>query len=252
MNKKRIAQSFDKASNTYEKDAPVQKWTASFLAEVIKELGLCKPKDCLEIGCGTGFLTQQMVALFADSNWLVSDLSAAMLESCRKRIGQVVTYQVMDGEQPDLDKQFDLIVSSLAFQWFQDLEGALNRLSKLLKPGGHLVFSTLGQDTFQQWRDNLHHLGMMVGLHDYPTLEEMQKIHIQGCHVSFERQKRLQPYKSGLDFLRALRAIGAQAPQPGYEPLRPGQMRQVIKALEKTGSCAMTYDILVAKIVKER
>jgi len=251
VNKKLIAQSFGKASNTYEKDAPVQKWTAGFLAEVIKGLDLEQPADCLEIGCGTGFLTQEMMTLFPHANWLITDLSADMLESCRARIGDGVSYQVMDGEHPALEKKFDLIVSSLAFQWFQDLESALKGLSGLLKPGGRLFFTTLGQETFQQWRDHLIQQGMAVGLHDYPLLEDMQQIAIKGCQVSFARQKRLQPYENGLAFLRALKAIGAQAPQPGYQPLSPGQMRKVIKTLEEGGSCAMTYDILVGTITKE-
>ncbi|WP_419796630.1 MAG: methyltransferase domain-containing protein [Terasakiella sp.] len=251
MNKKLIAQSFGKASNTYEKDAPVQKWTAGFLAELIQGLHLEQPADCLEIGCGTGFLTQEMMTLFPQANWLITDLSADMLDSCRARIGDGVSYQVMDGEHPALEKKFDLIVSSLAFQWFLDLENALKRLSGLLKPDGRLIFTTLGQETFQQWRDNLNQQGMAVGLHDYPLLEDMQKIAIKGYQVSFARQKRLQPYENGLAFLRALKAIGAQAPQSGYQPLLPGQMRKVIKALEENGSCAMTYDILVGTITKE-
>jgi len=251
VNKKLIAQSFGKASNTYEKGAPVQKWTAGFLAEVIKGLDLDQPADCLEIGCGTGFLTQEMLTLFPQVNWLITDLSSDMLESCRARIGDGVSYQVMDGEHPAVDRKFDLIVSSLAFQWFQNLENALKGLSGLLKPGGRLVFTTLGQETFQQWRDNLNQQGMAVGLHDYPSLADVQKIVIKGCQVCFERQKRLQPYDDGLAFLRALKAIGAQAPQAGYQPLLPGQMRKVITALEETGSCAMTYDILVGTITKE-
>ncbi len=251
MNKKLIAQSFGKASNTYEKDAPVQRWTAGFLAEVIKGLSVEQPADCLEIGCGTGFLTQEIVTLFPHANLLITDLSPDMLENCRARIGDNVSYQVMDGEHPALDRKFDLIVSSLAFQWFHDLESALKGLSDLLKPGGRLVFTTLGQETFQEWRDNLNQQGMAVGLHNYPSLQDMQKIAIQGCQVCFDRQKRLQPYENGLAFLRALKMIGAQAPQSGYQPLLPGQMRKVIKALEASGRCAMTYDILVGTITKE-
>src|SRR3546814_14322438 len=59
----------------------------------------------------------------------------------------------MDGEAPIFEGEwFDLILSSLAFQWFDDLGGAVGRLAGLLRPGGSLIFSTLGRGSFARWR----------------------------------------------------------------------------------------------------
>ncbi|MFD2135437.1 hypothetical protein ACFSLT_09780 [Novosphingobium resinovorum] len=37
-------------------------------------------------------------------------------------------------------------------QWFDDTPAALARLSQWLAPGGHLVVTTLGPRSFQEWR----------------------------------------------------------------------------------------------------
>jgi len=251
VNKKHIAQSFGKASQTYETQAPVQQWTANYLHDYIAGLGLDEPQDCLEIGCGTGFLTRKMLNLFANSYWLVTDLSPDMVARCRETIEGQAEFCVMDGEHPNTDQRFDLIVSTLAFQWFHNLPVALEGLTQLLKPGGRLVFSTLGKHSFQEWRENLQRLNMSVGLHDYPVLEDLEQMIFGNCQVHFEKQVRIQPYENGLDFLKALKAIGAQAPQSGYLPMTGGQMRKVIKALEKNGDCEMTYEILIGDIQRK-
>lgn len=251
MNKKHIAHSFGKASQTYETQAPVQKWTADYLNDYIAGLEVDEPQDCLEIGCGTGFLTRKMLNQFTNSRWLVTDLSPDMVVRCRETVQVQADFRVMDGEHPNTDKRFDLIVSTLAFQWFHDLPSALERLINLLKPGGRLVFSTLGKHSFQEWRENLQRLNMSVGLHDYPALEDLQQLALPNCRLHFEKQVRVQPYENGLDFLKALKTIGAQAPQSGYRPMTGGQMRKVINALEKSGDCSMTYEILIGDIQKK-
>ena len=62
-------------------------------------------------------------------------------------------YAALDGEHPDaLPGGYDLICSSLAVQWFGDLNAGLGRLAALLAPGGHLAIATLAEDTFAEWR----------------------------------------------------------------------------------------------------
>ncbi|SCA54883.1 hypothetical protein MTBPR1_10130 [Candidatus Terasakiella magnetica] len=250
MNKKHIARSFGKASSTYESEAPVQKWTANYLSSYIDGLGINHPARCLEIGCGTGFLTQLMLAQYPKADWVITDLSDKMLQQCQALNGEGPSYYVMDGENPDVEGGFDLIVSSLAFQWFHDFEASCQKLVSLLNPNGRLVFTTLGQSTFQQWRDNLEKLDMPAGIHLYPALEKIQQLELTNCDYTFKNEIRTQYYETGLTFLRALKAIGAQAPQKGYRPLNGGEMRKVLKSLEASGDCSMTYEIIIGDIKK--
>src|SRR3546814_5301552 len=80
-----------------------------------------------------------------------------MAARCREGLGEGrgrFRYVAMDGERPCFapDVRFDLVCSSLAFQWFHDLEGAVASLCALLAPGGHLAFTTLAEGSFDEWR----------------------------------------------------------------------------------------------------
>jgi len=135
-------------------------------------------------------------------------------------------------------------------QWFHDLETGLQKLSSLLKPNGRLIFTTLGMHSFCEWRKNLKDLGKPVGLHDYPDLDRLRDFSIPGCRIEVRSEIHIQNYDNGMIFLRALKNIGAQAPQQSYAPMSAGEMRKVIKSLEENSDCSMTYEILLADITR--
>lgn len=252
MNKKNIAQSFGKAASSYDKDAPVQKWTAHLLRDYISNLDLHAQSNCLEIGCGTGFLSEEMVKSYPNFNWTITDLSNDMLETCQSRLGSGPTYHLMDGENPDLTGPYDLIVSSLAVQWFHDLETGLAKLVNLLKPGGQLIITTLGKDTFSQWRDHLQSLNLPIGLHLYPSQSDVKKYVFPKRLIDVQSKHYLQDYDSGLDFLRSLKSIGAQEPNSKYNSITSGELRKALRTLESDGkNCKMTYEILLTHIYEK-
>lgn len=248
MNKTFIKDAFGSAAKTYEQQAPVQKWTAGLLRQYVESLGLTNVHNILEIGCGTGFLTREVMDIFPDANWTVTDLSADMLETCQQNIPVKATFSQMDGEYPTVDGPFDLIVSSLAMQWFVDLPAGLGRLSDLLSPHGHMVFTTLGSKSFQEWRNCLEDLALPVGLHDYPSLQEAQSFDLTGRIIGFSSRIKKQDYQNGFAFLKALKSIGAQSPKSGYRTMNAKEMRKVINHLDQKDECAMTYEILLGHI----
>lgn len=249
MNKDNIAQSFGKAASSYDKDAPVQKWTAKLLRDYVSGLDIKSNATCLEIGCGTGFLTKELITLLPEADWTVTDLSKDMLDACKTRIGSSATYQVMDGENPEASGQYDLIVSSLAVQWFHDLEGGLLKLVNLLSPTGRLVFTTLGENTFSQWRENLQRLKKTVGTHNYPTAQTVLKFSFGSYVIDVDTIPYLQHYESGLHFLRSLKSIGAQEPKSSYVSMSASNMRKVLRSLEDNEKgCDMTYEILLCDV----
>src|SRR6185437_5823582 len=115
----------------------LQRLGARRLAGRIRSALAASPQRILEIGCGTGSLSERLAEAFPGSDLLLTDIAPSMLHRCRSRLGEGHRYQVLDGERPeDLAGHFDLIASSLALQWFTDLRGGLQRLSGLLAPGG--------------------------------------------------------------------------------------------------------------------
>lgn len=237
--KERIGARFAAKADSYDAAADLQWLVAQNLAEWIAGRVTRNPTRILEIGCGTGFLSARVADLFPQAALTLTDLAPRMLERCKARLGARATYLCMDGEKPQgLAEKFDLIVSSLAFQWFVDLPSALTELTALLAPGGKLLFATLGRETFREWRDAHARLGLICGTPIYPAPAEL----------GFVAKDELirQPYEDGIDFIHTLKLLGAGEPAPGHVPLSPGAFRKLLTRFKD--GVQMTYHILYGEI----
>lgn len=50
------------------------------------------------------------------------------------------------------DRTFDVVVSSMALHWVNNVPGALNEIKRVLKPDGVFVGAMLGEQTLQELR----------------------------------------------------------------------------------------------------
>ncbi|MGY0831945.1 dethiobiotin synthase [Azospirillum argentinense] len=240
-----IAAAFGKAAPRYEEHAAVQRIAAERLAERVARLPLPPRPRVLEIGCGTGFLSCALRERIGPADWLLTDLSPDMLARCRAALGDPTDseFRIVDGEQPDLDAPFDLIVSSLALQWFRDPASALARWAELLAPGGRIAVATLAADSFREWREAHHALGLETGIPPYPTRHALDRLWPAGGSGSVEEERLPRRHADGLEFLAELKGIGAHLPAEGRRPLPPGALRRVLRRLERPEGLTMTHHI---------
>ncbi|WP_353861475.1 dethiobiotin synthase [Azospirillum formosense] len=240
-----IAAAFGKAAPGYEEHAAVQRAAAERLAERVACLPLPARPRVLEIGCGTGFLSRALRERIGPADWLLTDLSPDMLARCRATLGNPTdsAFRIVDGEQPDLDGPFDLIVSSLALQWFRNPATALAHWVGLLAPGGRIAIATLAADSFREWREAHHALGLEAGVPTYPTRHDLDRLWPAGGRGSVEEERLLRRHADGLEFLAELKGIGAHLPAEGRRPLPPGALRRVLRRLERPEGVTMTHHI---------
>ena len=101
-----------------------------------------KGKAILDIGCGMGQHARQYADMGAKSV-LGIDISEKMLAYARVHNGgENITYRHMAMEELEaIDGCFDLVTSSLAFDYVEDFEGLMRAIHRRLKAGGELVFS---------------------------------------------------------------------------------------------------------------
>jgi len=227
-----IANAFHRAGN-YDRHAAVQREVANALAAHIRTLDLPADASVLEIGCGTGFLGEGLIGRMPFAHYWMTDIAPGMLDRARQRFEDIdkVELALLDGAAPNLDGPFDLICSSLAMQWMPDLGAAVARLRGLLSARGRLVFTTLAQGSFAEWR--AAYGAAMPGTPDYPAPDDLRGL---GLDVSI--QTFTHNHDSAQDFLRALKAIGAGTPRPGYHPLPPATFREVMARFEANGARA--------------
>jgi malonyl-CoA O-methyltransferase len=241
-----IAQAFSSAQ-AYDRHARVQRDIARQLAARIAMLPLGPNPRVLEFGCGTGFLTEALVDAQMGGEWLITDLSPAMAERCRARIGArwPCQFAALDAEydRPKGDQRYDLICSSLAAQWFDDLAGALPHLIAQLAPGGHLIFTTLAQGSFAEWRAAHTAHGLAAGTPDYPSAAQLAALPPMHLRQPARVDCHIETHASARDFLRALKAIGAGTAAPTHQPINPAAMRRVMRHFE-AGGAQVTYEVV--------
>jgi len=124
-------------------DAARPGYPPRILAFLARTAGLRPGSDVLEIGCGTGQLTEPLAR--AGYRVTAVDPGPALVAAARTRVvGFAVTFAVTPFE--DLAApggSFDLAVSAAAFHWL-DPGTAFPQVARLLRPGGWLAL--LGND----------------------------------------------------------------------------------------------------------
>jgi malonyl-CoA O-methyltransferase len=234
----RVAQAFAARAKYYNNSASLQVGIAEKLAQHIPQHD--HPK-ILEVGCGTGFLTRQLMMRYPHGDFLITDIAPEMVAKCQGQTMDeerlVCRFAIMDGEAPDCGAGFDLIALSMTLQWFADPLAGLERLKALLKPGGHLLFATTGPENFPEWRAALDACGEPHGFISMPQLPGV-----------VEQDKLIVDYGSGIGFLKALKDIGAATSRPGYDPLSPGKLRAALRRLEQDHEAQITWQIVYGLI----
>jgi SAM-dependent methyltransferase len=105
-------------------------------------------RTVLEVGAGTGKLTEQLVALGHDVH--ATDPSSMLLGVLTDRLPGVRTSVARAEALPLPDASVDVVVCAEAFHWF-DQEAALAEFSRVLRPGGQLALAWNTRDAKVPW-----------------------------------------------------------------------------------------------------
>lgn len=239
----RVAARFDAAAASYDAHSAAQRHAARQLVARIVPLGLPPRPRVLEIGCGTGHLTELLALHLPGAKIRATDLAPTMVAACRDRLGSnpYIDFAVMDGRRPAGADFYDLVCGNLVAQWFDDLPAACARLAARLAPGGVLVLSLPGGETFREWKAAHARLGLAAGTLPLPTANACRAALPPGEN-RVEVGHWLDRPADGLAFARSLRAIGADTPMPGHAPLAPGELRRVLRALGPAPT--FTYELI--------
>lgn len=92
----------------------------------------------LDVGCGTGILTESILERCGPSSVHGSDPAQAQVELARRRIaGRDAMLQVADArELPYADATFDVVASALVINFIPDRPRALAEMRRVARPGG--------------------------------------------------------------------------------------------------------------------
>jgi malonyl-CoA O-methyltransferase len=248
-----IKSNFSKAAGLYDRYADHHRIIARRLIDFV-------PPDAaagsiLEIGCGTGILTEKLLDRFPDSLVTALDISPDMVHRCslKLRRSRRISFLVTDAETYCCNgDRYDLVVSSCSLQWFHNRQRFMESIYAMLPDGGSClmaipirgmlreleescffgarkVMRQLELDTKEKWINRFENSGMNIRL---STVENVS------C-----------AYSHPLEVLKSIRGIGACIEQ-SPSLLKPGDMKKMLKyyrehfQIENRGEVSSTYRVL--------
>jgi trans-aconitate 2-methyltransferase len=113
--------------------------------EVLERLPLSGGETVIDAGCGSGRVTEALIARLPTGRVIGVDQSASMIDAARERLGDRAELHVADLASFDLGLQADAILSTATFHWIADHDALFARLRAHLRPGGLLVAQCGGQ-----------------------------------------------------------------------------------------------------------
>lgn len=130
---------------------PIQLYTDKLEREVMAPL-VAQARDILDLGCGEGRLTRWIAEQKREQGGAFSvhgaDFSPGMVDAAKALNGDLpATYGVGDAMAlPYADNSYDLIVSCTAPNNFPSLDGALDEIRRVLRPGGIFCATIINSD----------------------------------------------------------------------------------------------------------
>ena len=130
-------------ARTYdESSAPQQAWASEVLARLE---GIAQDATVLDVGCGTGRVTEALLALVPRGRVLAIDASPDMVALAGRRLGDRARVWCQDVLDLNPEEPVDAIVSTATLHWVTDHDRLWARLARVLRPGGVLEVQCGGE-----------------------------------------------------------------------------------------------------------
>lgn len=185
IDKSRVRHSFNRAAETYDAAAVLQKEVRERMLERL-DLVKITPEIILDAGSGTGQAGKLLQKRFPGSQLVQLDIALRMLQKSRAEhaspikntINRLFGIPASSAVCADIERlplasgTTGLVWSNLVIQWCNDLDRVFEEVNRILQPSGLFMFSTFGPDTLKELReasadDPGHvHVNRFIDMHD--------------------------------------------------------------------------------------
>lgn len=235
--------SFSRAARTYHAASSVQRRAAFRAAELLRNAGGTRFGTLLELGAGTGHLTEALLDAAGEdalgARLTVTDAAGAMLDVLRDRLEERLppqtffTVAAMEtaASRPDIAERgpYDLIAMGSVLQWAEDPRAVLSSLKPLCVSGGRLLLTVYASGTLREIRE-LAGRGLSL-----PDVDGWIRIGREaGWSLTASREDLdVERFPNALTALRHLSDTGVNARPAAGSPMTSGALRELMQNWER-------------------
>lgn len=250
--RRRLRAGFSRAARTYDAAAVLERKVGDQLIERLDVVKLV-PKAILDVGCGTGYCTRLLAKRYRRAQVIGVDLAHTMTARARHAAGWFSRSRFVNAaaeQLPFADASFDMLVSNLMLHW-SDPSTVFAELSRLVRPGGLLVFTSYGPDTLQELRqargfDQTSSRAAFIDMHDIG--DSLVRAGFADPVMDVERYVLTYPNVRAI--LRDLKARGDQGAYTGNIARGLGgrahleRFESAYQAMSQDGRLPVTYEVV--------
>lgn len=256
ISKDAVKRNFSRSADMYHREAVIQKASAQILVDYLKphQHSLIEG-SCLEIGCGTGFVTSPAVKLFPEREWIVTDFSQEMVDFCKSQMAIAQSHRIhfkcLDAESLHEEKKYALVISGMTIQWFRNIFEGISRMLHSVKDGGLLCFSFLETDTFPEWKKACDDLDIPYTGHPLPSAPLICQTLKRLCkHLDVYRDSVTVAYENSEQFFKHLKRIGANA--SSQPKMLPHEMAKLKTYWDEQSPFGINVTYKIAYVIAEK
>ena len=255
LERRAVARAFHRASQTYESAARLQTTVREELLSRLDGVNLV-PRSVLDLGAGTGIATARLKQRYRKAQVLAADIAPGMLREVQRhsRFWRPLHRVAADALRlPFKSQSFDLVFSSLMFQWCDVPDLAFAEVQRVLRPGGLLLFSSFGPETLRELRQSWAQVDAAVHVNQFIDMLDLGgALQRSGfAEPVLDVDRHVLRYTDAQALMRELKAIGAHNVNAGRQRTltgrhRFGRMVAAYEALRTPAGLPATYEVVYA------
>lgn len=254
LDKAAVKKSFNRCAARYDDAAVLQQEVLSRLLQRLDYIKL-EPQLILDLGCGTGQAIRPLGKRYRKARVLALDMAEAMLVESRKKYRLLDKKWLVNADMEHLplkDQCVDMIFSSLALQWSNDLAQSFAEFKRVGRPGGLLMFTTFGVNTLSELRHSFAAIDDRPRVHQFMDMHDIGDMMLTAglSQPVMDMEQITLQYQNFRDLLADLKSIGATNAEKGRQRglMTAGKLKRLQQAYEaiafKDGCFQASYEIV--------
>jgi malonyl-CoA O-methyltransferase len=255
--KQRVAKQFSRAAMRYDQGAQVQ-IDIAFDAMQLVPFGL---ESILDIGCGTGRVTRQLlkhVGSRHDCQVSAVDIAEGMVRFAAKSESAISWFTADAESLPFQNNTFEHVFSTMALQWCTDLPEVFSEIKRVLQPQGSAILAIMSEGSFfelnQSWQaiDSLRRVNTFIQENDFAKHASAADLRVETFSKSYTTW-----HSNVKNLLGSIKQIGANVVTMRQQQTALNRstleqlQKQYVDLFAQNGILPLTYKVTFIKCFKD-